>query len=290
MKNQLTKWIKRNWKLLALLAVSLVAMVAYGIVDGVRTDTTAPVFAVDDQLLEVSALDRDGLLAGITATDDRDGDVTASIVVESVGNITSNGSVTVTYAAFDSSGNVSKVQRTVRFTDYQRPRFTVSTSLVFTYGTNFDVLKVVGAEDILDGDIGYRVRATSLENVSINTEGTHKIRFRVTNSLGDAVELVLPVEVHYSGRYNAELYLTDYLVYLKTGDTFQARDYLMEFIARGEGADLTELLPGDVTLEVIGTVDTGVPGVYPVSYTVKRTVGNVEYVGYARLMVVVEDR
>lgn len=284
------RWIKRNWKLLALLAVSLAALVGYRVVDGLRTDSTAPVITVDDSaMLEVSVLDRAALLTGVTAADDRDGDVTASIVVESARDITSDGCVTVTYAAFDSSGNVAKTTRTVRYTDYQSPRVTLSSSLVFTYGTNFDVLKVVGAQDLLDGDIGYRVRATSLEDVSLNTEGVHRIRFRVSNSLGELVELVLPVEVHYAGRYNAELHLTDYLVYLEPGTDFRPRDYLMEFIARGEGADLTEQLPADLTVAVSGTVDTETPGVYPVSYTVKRTVGNVEYVGYARLMVVVED-
>ncbi|MBR2889529.1 MAG: DUF5011 domain-containing protein [Oscillospiraceae bacterium] len=284
------RWIKRNWKLLVMLAVSLAALVGYRVVDGLRTDSTAPVITVDDSvMLEVSVLDRAALLTGVTAADDRDGDVTASIVVESARDITDDGCVTVTYAAFDSSGNVAKTTRTVRYTDYRSPRFTLSNSLVFTYGTNFDVLKVVGAEDVLDGDIGYRVRANSLEEVSLNTEGVHRIRFRVNNSLGEMVELVLPVEVHYTGRYNGELYLTDYLVYLEPGASFQPRDYLKEFIARGEGADLTEQLPSDLTVAVSGTVDPNTPGVYPVSYTVKRTVGNVEYVGYARLMVVVED-
>lgn len=164
------RWIKRNWKLLVMLAVSLAALVGYRVVDGLRTDSTAPVITVDDSvMLEVSVLDRAALLTGVTAADDRDGDVTASIVVESARDITDDGCVTVTYAAFDSSGNVAKTTRTVRYTDYRSPRFTLSNSLVFTYGTNFDVLKVVGAEDVLDGDIGYRVRANSLEEVSLNT-------------------------------------------------------------------------------------------------------------------------
>lgn len=284
------RWIKRNWKLLVLLGISVGALVGYRFMDGMGNDRRPPVITVDDSvLLEVSVLDRQALLTGVTAMDDRDGDVTAGIVVESARNVTADGHVTVTYAAFDSSGNVTKATRTVRYTDYRGPRFTLSGSLVFIYGTNFDVLKVVGAEDILDGDIGYRVRATAMTDVSLNTEGEHQIRFRVNNSLGQMVELVLPVEVHYAGRYNGELKLTDYLIYLEQGETFQARDYLLEFIARGQGTDLTEQLPPDLTVTVSGNVDTQVPGVYPVSYTTKWTVGNVEYVGYARLMVVVEE-
>jgi hypothetical protein len=284
------RWIKRNWKLLVLLALSLGVLAGYCIFDGMRHDRKPPVITVDDSvMLEVSVLDREGLLAGVTAWDDRDGDVTGHIVVESVRNVTDDGCVTVTYAAFDSQGNVTKATRTVRYTDYHSPRFTLTDSLVFVYGTNFDVLKLVGAEDILDGDIGYRVRATAMTDMSVNNEGEHPVRFRVNNSLGEMVELILPVEVHYSGRYNAELKLTEYLIYLEQGASFQARDYLLEFIARGEGVDLVEQLPDNLTVTIDGTVDTGVPGIYPVSYTVKRTMGNVEYVGYARLMVVVED-
>ena len=40
-----------------------------------------------------------------------DGDVTASLVVERVNLTDSDGSISVSYAAFDSAGNVAKVKR-----------------------------------------------------------------------------------------------------------------------------------------------------------------------------------
>ena len=281
--------IKKNWKLLILLAMSLAVLLGYRFWVGLRTDSIAPKITIaDSEIPEVSVFVPEQLLEGVTAEDDRDGDVTASLVVERVAGIQADGTVTVTYAAFDSSGNVAKVQRTVRYVDYEGPRFTLSKSLAFVYGSNFDVLNVVGAEDLLDGDIGYRVKATSLDGNSVNEEGTHSVCFRVTNSLGDQVELVLPVEVYYSGRYNAQLYLTDYLIYLEAGASFDPMAYLQEHIAKGEVMDLTDGVPQGVTLDMEDRVDTAVPGVYTVAYTVTRTLGNTEYEGYARLIVVVE--
>ena len=281
--------IKKNWKLLVLAALCLVALAGYRMYDGWRTDTVAPKITVSDSgVPEMSVYAPEALLEGVTATDDRDGDVTASIVVENVSDIKKDGTVTVTYAAFDSSGNVAKTQRTVRYTDYEPPRFTLRESLDFVYNTGFDVLDVVGAVDLLDGDIGYRVKATATDAASINTEGVHNVRFWVSNSLGDTSELVLPVEVYYSGRYNAQLKLTDYLLYLDSGEAFDPMDYLREYIAGGEDTSLTNGIPAGLTLETEGRVDTNNPGVYVISYTVSSTRGSTLYEGYARLIVVVE--
>ena len=140
--------IKKNWKTLVLLAVCLGVLIGYRMFDGLRTDNVVPKITISDSgIPEMSVYKPEALLEGVTATDDRDGDVTSSIVVESVGSIMDDATVTVTYAAFDSSGNVAKAQRTVRYTDYKSPRFTLKESLDFTYGTNFDVVDVVGALD-----------------------------------------------------------------------------------------------------------------------------------------------
>ena len=48
--------------------------------------------------------DKSALLAGVTASDNVDGDVTAFLVVERVNLTDSDGSISVSYAAFDSAG------------------------------------------------------------------------------------------------------------------------------------------------------------------------------------------
>lgn len=228
------------------------------------------------------------LLQDIVALDDRDGDVTDSVLVEQIGNIDDSNCVQVIYVAFDGAGNVSKFQRAVRLADYTGPRFTLDEPLNFVYGTGFDPLKLVGAEDLIDGDIRHRVKATLMDEVAISAEGTHNVLFRVTNSLSDTEQLVLPVEVYYAGRYDAQLFLTDYLVYLPLNGTFSPESYLEEYRVYGQAMDLKGGVPEGLSLTIDGQVNTNQPGVYAVRYTMSSTRGNQTSCGYTRLIVVVE--
>ena len=141
----------------------------------------------------------------------------------------------------------------------------------------------------MDGDIRHRVKATLLDESMINEEGTHPVRFRVTNSLGDTEELVIGVEVYPAGKYNATLSLTDYIVYLPVGADFSAEAYLNKFTMYGQTLSLRTGVGEDLQLRITGVVDTGKAGVYPVSYTVTRQYGNQLYAGYSKLIVVVEE-
>lgn len=280
---------KRNLTMIIVLAVCLVLFVAFWMFNRLRLDTTPPkiTIAESEQIPEISVRDPQSvLLQGVTARDDRDGDVTASVIVERLANINDSHEVTVTYAAFDSSGNVAKASRTVRYTDYEGPRFTLTKPLIYTYGTSFDVLDAVAATDWVDGDIRHKIKTTLLDETALTAEGIHDVQFRVTNTLGDTQELVLPVEVQYAGRYGAQLHLTQYLIYLPAGSGFRAEGYLKEVIWRGQSTGLVGTLPGTMKLTVDGTVDTSTPGIYPVAYTLEDTAG--AWSAYSKLIVVVE--
>ena len=167
---------KRNWLLLLLIVLCLAAFFGYRKLDQLRTDTRAPQIHIDEQPLEVSVRDdKSALLAGVTASDNVDGDVTASLVVERVNLTDSDGFISVSYAAFDSAGNVAKAKREGRYTDYERPRFTLNAPLVYTVDRSFDVLSNVGAVDAIDGDIQHRVRATTKGTSSIMALGSHMV-------------------------------------------------------------------------------------------------------------------
>lgn len=287
---------KRNWLLLLLIVLCLAAFFGYRKLDQLRTDTRAPQIHIDEQPLEVSVRDdKSALLAGVTASDNVDGDVTASLVVERVNLTDSDGSISVSYAAFDSAGNVAKAKREGRYTDYERPRFTLNAPLVYTVDHSFDVLSNVGAVDAIDGDIQHRVRATTKGTSSIMALGSHVVQFQVTNSLGDTVSETFPVEVISSGIYNAALELTDYLVYLPKDAQFYPAQYLKSFTWLGEQDSLAGGLPTDYSMRTRGTVQTGYPGVYTVEYRVtftdrdeKNPDFDRKYTGYSKLIVVVE--
>ena len=90
-------------------ALMVIAAVLY-----LGQDRTAPVISYGpDSLTYEEGMEEGVLLAGVTAQDERDGDVTGSLMVEKISE-TSNGNVIITYVAKDHSDNVGKASRTVR--------------------------------------------------------------------------------------------------------------------------------------------------------------------------------
>ena len=273
-----------------LIVACLAALMGYRTLQRLRTDVTPPVITWEDQMLELSALEpRSELLRNVSARDEKNGDVTASLVVESVRLLRADGTVVVTYAAFDASGNVAKAQREVLFTDYESPKFLLTRPLLFSRSTSYDLLNIIQAEDMLDGDISHRIRATVLDEIDTNYAGTHDVQVRVTNTLGETVELVLPVELYNPGLFEGTLELTDYLIYLKQGDSFNARNYLYSFTLGRENISLENGIPEKVNLLISGRVQTGVPGVYIIDYEVAYDQSGQTYTAYSRLVVIVEE-
>lgn len=287
---------KKNWILLALIALCLITFFGYRAVVNARTDTEPPVIHVAEELTEISVNTPIGvLLQDVTAQDDISGDVSNSVVLENIRLLDSKGRISVGYAAFDQAGNVSKVQRELRYNNYRSPRFSLSSPLLYPFGRSFDVFNEIGAKDDIDGDIHHHVRAMLTEDTSITAEGIHMVQFQVTNSLGDTTTEIFPVEVYSSEDYNATLTLKEYLIYLPVGGIFNAKFYPETFTYNRETIELGIVLPEKYTLEISGDVDTTTPGVYPVTYTLNYTEKNQwtgkitsEFIGCSKLIVVVE--
>ena len=273
------------------LAVAIASFFLFRAYMRVTTDSKPPVISVDEGVLELSVSDPESaLLQGVSARDNRDGDVSHTILVESVTAINDEHIATVTYAAFDRSGNISKTQRKVHYTDYHSPRITLSHPACFAGESGQDMMDFVGAEDVLEGDIGRRVRATLVSNTgSLNKEGVHTVRLGVTNSLGDSVQLEIPIEIYPHGLYSAQLELKDYIIYLPKGSVFRAENYLDSFHYANKTISLTRSQPVDFSVKYTGTVQTNVPGVYSVSYTATYTDRSVDYTGHSVLIVVIEE-
>lgn len=276
-----------KWLLLILTVLCVGVFVLYYFDSQSSRDTVAPVISMESDQLALSVQDgRDAFLAGVTAVDDRDGDVSDLVVVESVSAVDGNHCATVTYAAFDRSGNVAKAERTVAYTDYEGPKFALTTSLVFRSGYNLDPLDYVTAEDPIDGDLTERVKATLASGESdLSREGVHRVELRVTNSMGDTVRLTVPVEVYDPDMYDANINLSDYLIYLKKGSAFRAEDYLESLYAGYRVISIEQLKADGAQIDIRSDVQTAVPGTYDVTYTI--TYGT--YTGHTRLIVVVEE-
>lgn len=287
---------KRNLVLLVLICLCMAVFFGYRAYDRAHTDSVPPVIQVVPEPMEVSVNSPKGmLLQDVTAQDDMNGDVTSSVVLENIQLLDDKGKISVGYAAFDQSGNVAKIRREAQYYNYRSPRFTLSGPLLYPFGKSFDVFNEIGATDTIDGDISHHVRAMLTENASISDEGIHMVRFQVTNSLGDTTTEIFPVEVYAPQTYNATLTLKEYMIYLPVGGIFSEKFYPDTFTYLKETHELSTVLPENYTLDIYGEVDTSVPGVYPVTYTLTYSEKNVwtqkvlnEYIGYSKLIVVVE--
>lgn len=287
----------KKWFWILVIVAAAGALLGYRTLDAMRSDTKAPEITMETQTLEVSVEDpKSALLQGIAATDKKDGDVTDSLVVENITLLDSSGTASVTFAAFDGAGNIARGERKVVYTDYISPRFTLEKPLVYTQGTNFDMLSNVGAEDVFDGDIQHRVRAAVLGEETMTSAGTYVVQFQVTNSLGDTHTQNFPVEITM-GEYNdASMELSRYILYLPVGAGFNAQSYLKSFTYQRNRMDLTGgNLPSGLKLETKGQVQTQNPGTYTVSYELTYTQMNAdrtavigEHTAYSKLIVVVE--
>lgn len=286
----------RNWFWILVIILAAGAFFGYCSLDAMRSDTKAPEITMSTDVLEVSVEDpKSALLQGLTATDKKDGDVTDSLVVESVTMLESSGTVMVRYAAFDAAGNVARAERKAVYTDYVSPRFTLSKPLVYVQGVNFDVLSNIGATDVFDGDIQHRVRATVLGENPVSQAGTHVVQFQVTNSLGDTQTKSFTVEVMAGDPYTAEMGLSQYIVYLPVGAAFNPASYLQSFTYQRNQVELSGMVPAGFDLETKGVVQTQNPGTYTVSYTLTYTDRDEnnpdnarEYTAFSKLIVVVE--
>ena len=196
-------------------------------------------------------------------------------MVEDLSPVDENHDRIITYAAIDDQGNVGRARRTLHYTDYEAPRFSMDRPLRRECSRRLsDMLEGITASGCLEGDLTGLIKYQRVDNQLPETGTMIPVELRVTDRAGNTA--VLPVEVEmYDPREEALVpKLTDYLVYCKVGDHFNPRIYY---------AQADNDLQAEV--EIDSDVDTGVPGVYSVEYRVSNSRGH----GATRLIVVVEE-
>ena len=270
----------------------------------VYEDKTGPVFQIEDNVIEVSVKDDEkALLKGLTATDAADGDVTDSVIVESISPFTGTGRRIVNYAAFDSDNHVTHAKRELAYTDYRASQFHLSKPLSFAMNAT-NLLDGITVDDCIDGDLTKSVKLMSDEEIDTSHVGEYSARLKVTNSAGGVSYLPVTIEIYdASVQYRRpQLKLTDNVVYIEKGEYFDEKEYLSSITINGTEYSMTEeagtygarYLSPDETENTIGydrveiesDVDTDVSGYYELTYSFEDTEENAG-TGHARLYVVV---
>ena len=267
--------------LLGLLAASLALLVGFRIFEAVTLDRTAPVITCPDGVMETSvAAPESVLLAEVQAQDDRDGDLTANVVVESISVMNKDHTRQVTYAVMDLGGNVGRTTRTIHYTDYQLPRIHLNTPLrIDEIAKLTPTLDSIRAESVLDGDLSANLKYHFSNNGPVFGKGIYPIELRVNDSAGNSLVLHTSLEVYDKREEPLPVELTQYIVYLPKGAPFDPARYYKAPAQPANGGPV-------LSMTFNSNVDMSTPGVYHVDYTVKNTASG-DY-GKSRLIVVVE--
>ena len=236
-------------------------------------DNTDPVITVTSGISYVLADPAPNYTAGVTATDDVDGDITADIEVNSTAVIlTVVGVYTITYTVEDSSGNTATVNNYVQVKQYADdadllpPVFAGVTNITYTIGVSpaIDYTAGVTATDAVDGDVTADIVVDS-SAVNLALPGTYLVTYTVVDAENNpasqtimvtvALETVPPV---ISG------------VHTINGTVGSAPNYLL-------GITATDNVDGNITANIdvdAGLVNLSSAGTYTITYTVTDAAGN----------------
>ena len=277
------------WKYVVLIGLLAIVGLA-SVVTRMLQDQVPPVISCDTDILTISVEDdEDALLAGVTAIDAVDGDVSDTLIIEQISQIRPDNSCSITYGAFDNSDNVAKYTRTIQYTDYVPPKFSLTGDLIYQTWNMSDALNCIHVRDCLDGDITNKLKLYSYEGNS--SSPYHTLNVYVTNSSGETVNQSFMVELlsltadEYAK--SPKLALSEYLIYQKVGDDEPDwKEYLESLQVIIPDSREWEEVDSFQDVRVTSSVDFSTPGMYEVTYNYT---DEAERTGKTRLFVIVEE-
>ena len=247
----------KNLQIILIVVFLIVSVVfcAFFCYDRLMVDREAPMIVCDGVPLEVSvsATDRD-LCAGLTASDNVDGDLTDRIVVRKVSQLYGSNTAMIQYAVFDSSSNVCTYSRSVTYTDYRKPRFSLTQPLIYNLNSVVSLSDRLTAYDSINGDISQRIRVSS-SAVTSSEKGLYPITVQVTNSSGDTAVAKLTVTIENITAHHPVIRLSEYLIYADLNsqlDEDTLRSYIVSAkeTASGENLDFNDIIIDADTLNL----------------------------------------
>lgn len=172
---------------ICLIVVVVLGIGAYYVHNHLEAHNQPPVITIENSsdVFSVKATEED-FLRGVSANDAEDGNVTDSLIIESISQLYKNNTRSIVYVAFDSNNNVTKQEREIKYNDYKSPKFLNDSSISVPTGAVEEILAELKVEDVIDGDITSQVKL-EINSVQKGIPGKYPIRATVTNSCGDVV-------------------------------------------------------------------------------------------------------
>ncbi|MBA3926445.1 immunoglobulin-like domain-containing protein [Listeria rustica] len=218
------------------------------------TSNDAPVITASDKTLKKGGAFSP--MAGVSATDTEDGNMTSKISVTANDVDTSKvGTYHVTYSVTDSDGNTTTKTIAVTVTSNDAPVIQAS-DITMRVNKPFNVKNAVNATDTEDGDITSKISVTA-NDVNTAKAGVYHVTYSVTDSDGNTTTKTITVTVLTD---DAPI-LTTSDVYLKVGDSFDPK----------AGVSASDTEDGNITSKIkieSNNVDMSKDGSYAVVYSV----------------------
>ena len=224
----------------------------------------APVIHATDKTITVG--DTFDPMAGVTATDAEDGNLTAKVELEKNDvDTTKPGKYEVTYKVTDNQGATRR--KTIIVT--VNPKMEVlneapvihATDKTITVGDTFDPMAGVTATDAEDGNLTAKIEVKK-NDVDTTTPGKYEVTYKVTDNQGASFTKSITVTVNPKMEVlNAVPTIDAADKTITVGDTFDPKD----------GVTATDAEDGDLTAKIIvekNDVDTTKAGKYEVTYKV----------------------
>lgn len=231
--------------LVAMLFLACAALLAGNVVVYIGEDRNGPEISVpQEEITYVAGTDTSALLNGVTAQDDRDGDVTDTVTIESIIPNADQTGASVVYVAKDSKNNVTKETRTILYsTDANQAAAQAAAEQAAADQAAQDQ---AAAEQVAQGDAAGESAQTTDDGAAQN----------------EAAIAALSAE-------SPRFYLTQYSVEVERGADLNELSYVQEISDDKDSRD--ELYQG---IQISGEVDTNTPGEYTLEYHVVDSDGN----------------
>ena len=287
--------------------ISVLLFGGYTLIRAVTVDRTLPIIEMDSDEVTISVKGGDAaILEGIKASDEKDGDITGNLFVESKSTFIEKGIFKATIAVADSDNHVTKVERKVTYSDYRSPQFTLTEPLKFlTTRENRDDLNIaesLRANDVVDGDISNKIKISSEYSINGYTTGDSHMEFIVTNSMGDTSKLPVTVNIYSALEESGlpEIILSNYLINTPVGAgadieaLIEQIEYHNDTFRRGEDGNLyngefdaegNPIMFDWSAIQIDTEADWNTPGVYEVKITFTDEAANLS--NFTRCYVVV---
>ena len=202
---------------------------------------------------------------GYSASDNIDGDLTASVAVTGSVDTSVAGTYTVNYSVSDSAGNTASVDRIVVVNpDTTPPVITLNGANPMTVylGQSYSEPNAT-AFDNVDGDLTSQIVITGAVNTSV--VGTYTVTYSVSDNAGNSASAIRTVNVVTDTVPPVITLNGDNPMNINLGGTYSE-----------PGATAVDNLDGDLTaqIQITGAVNTAVAGLYTVNYSVTDSSGN----------------